>query len=342
MNLAKRIQTASHITPWQMEDRRMDTIQSFDADFSEEPQIVLLNFKHLLFSYRWNSSTTLNYLEWLITVTNDIFFYFLKQSEPMYAYHALKISEYYVKNVLQKSKTVNQFKNSHENLSSILKDIQNNYLFESDENKADDSRTSVLSRTSKAFKALYTRMMNPVLEIYTHGLSSIAVQSQTIENESLQAVQNDLRLLVPPLKTLEEKIKVHTDFIGQLPFLVPEGDGGTAFQFQKNYVLLAYYCLIQFRNYQASNFNILFLILSSYIVKNHVNASFIDGLQKFTCVILQNFNMLEKTDELDLFFGKCGSNRIIDAPPNIFFVQKWIQFVVPHQSVFAVKLLHKK
>ena len=90
MNLAKRIQTASHITPWQMEDRRMDTIQSFDADFSEEPQIVLLNFKHLLFSYRWNSSTTLNYLEWLITVTNDIFFYFLKQSEPMYAYHALK------------------------------------------------------------------------------------------------------------------------------------------------------------------------------------------------------------------------------------------------------------
>jgi hypothetical protein len=90
-----------------MEDRRMDTIQSFDADFNEESQIVLLNFKHLLFSYRWNSDTTLNYLEWLITVTNDIFFYFLKQSEPMYAYHALKISEYYVKNVLQKSKTVN-------------------------------------------------------------------------------------------------------------------------------------------------------------------------------------------------------------------------------------------
>lgn len=75
---AKRIQTASMITPWQMEERRMDTIQSFDAEFNEESEIVLLNFKHLLFSYRWSASTTLNYLEWLITITNDIFFYFIK------------------------------------------------------------------------------------------------------------------------------------------------------------------------------------------------------------------------------------------------------------------------
>lgn len=56
----------------------MDTIQSFDAEFNEESEIVLLNFKHLLFSYRWSASTTLNYLEWLITITNDIFFYFIK------------------------------------------------------------------------------------------------------------------------------------------------------------------------------------------------------------------------------------------------------------------------
>ena len=88
----------------------MDTIQSFDAEFSEESEIVLLNFKHLLFSYRWSASTTLNYLEWLVTITNDIFFYFIKQSEPMYAYHTLKIGEYYLKRVLQKSKSVNQFR----------------------------------------------------------------------------------------------------------------------------------------------------------------------------------------------------------------------------------------
>ena len=61
-----------------MEDKRMDTIQSFDAEFSEESETVLLNFKHLLFSYRWNGATTLNYLEWLVTVTNDIFYYYLK------------------------------------------------------------------------------------------------------------------------------------------------------------------------------------------------------------------------------------------------------------------------
>ena len=86
-----------------MEDKRMDTIQSFDADFNEECEIVLLNFKQLLFSYRWNAATTINYLEWLVTVTNDIFYYFLKHSEPMYAYHTLKISEYYMKKVFQKS-----------------------------------------------------------------------------------------------------------------------------------------------------------------------------------------------------------------------------------------------
>lgn len=85
-------------------------MMSFDADFNEESEIVLLNFKHLLFAFRWNSQTTLNYLEWLVTVTNDIFFYFLKQGEPMYAYHALKISEYYIKQVLQKPNNINQFK----------------------------------------------------------------------------------------------------------------------------------------------------------------------------------------------------------------------------------------
>ena len=87
----------------------MDTIQSFDADFTEDAEKVLLNFKHLLFAYRWNAATTLNYLEWLITITNDIFFFYLKLSEPMYAYHSLKIAEFYMSKVLEKSRNVNQY-----------------------------------------------------------------------------------------------------------------------------------------------------------------------------------------------------------------------------------------
>ena len=39
----------------------------------------------------------------------------------MYAYHALKISEYYIKNVLQESKNVNQFKSSNDQIDLIAK-----------------------------------------------------------------------------------------------------------------------------------------------------------------------------------------------------------------------------
>ena len=66
---------------------------------------MLLNFKLLLCSFRWNPNLGLNYLEWLITVVNDCFFYFLKNNEPLYSYHCLILAEYYIKKVLHKSKT---------------------------------------------------------------------------------------------------------------------------------------------------------------------------------------------------------------------------------------------
>ena len=84
------------------------------------------------------------------------------------------------------------------------------------------------------------------------------------------------------------------------------------------------------------------MILSSYIVKNHVNASFIDSLQRFTCVIIENFQLLDKTDELDLFFGRCGRNLIRDAPTGVQFLQKWIELVTPYQSSYSFKVLNKK
>jgi len=49
---------------------------------------------------RWNKSQPLNYYQWLITVVNDTFFYFLKKSEPIYAFHALRMAEGYCKKVL--------------------------------------------------------------------------------------------------------------------------------------------------------------------------------------------------------------------------------------------------
>ena len=73
-----------------------------------------------------------------------------------------------------------------------------------------------------------------------------------------------------------------------------------------------------------------------------MNASFIDALQRFTCVIIENFTRLEKTDELDLFFGRCGRNYINDCPKAIQFTQKWIEIVTPYQSSFTTKVFHKK
>jgi len=173
-------------------------------------------------------------------------------------------------------------------------------------------------------------MMDPVIEIYTHGVASKTLQDEVCaETDPPNHVQETLKHLMPEEKDLAQKITMKSDFLNQLPVLVADGDGNTGFSFQKNYTLLAFYCLIQFRNYQASNFNILFLILASYIVKNHVNATFVKGLEYFTTTLLENFVLLEKTDELDLFFGKCGRNMIVEPPQNLQAVQKWVQLVAP-------------
>lgn len=127
-------------------------------------------------------------------------------------------------------------------------------------------------------------------------------------------MREQLANLMPNKKTLAEKIAMRTEYLQKLPVFVMSGDGNNAFSFQKNYALLSYYCLIQFRNYQANNFNILFLIIASYIFKKHVNANFIDGLTRISAILFENFLQLEKTNELDLFFGKCGRNLIQAAP----------------------------
>ena len=166
------------------------------------------------------------------------------------------------------------------------------------------------SLVGRMFTGMLGRMMDPVFEIYSHGLASQTLMKEVAEaaNKTPEEVKESLQPLMPDKLALAEKIAVRTQFLDKLPLLVAAGDGNEAFSFQKNYALLAYYCLIQFRNYQANNFNILFLIIASYIFKQHVNASFVDGLSCLSAVLFENFLQLEKTNELDLFFGKCGKN----------------------------------
>ena len=168
-------------------------------------------------------------------------------------------------------------------------------------------------------------------------------ESPAGESEEAKAASPDAAATAadPDLETLTEKVKQTNNFIAQAPLLVTQGNGNVAFQFQKNYIMLVYYSLIQFRNYQANNFNILFLILASYIVKHQVNYSFIEGLQQFTPVILRNFSQLKKTDELELFFGKCGRNAILEAPSPVSYMQDYLKYVVPNQSQFMMRALSK-
>jgi hypothetical protein len=83
----------------------METNQSFNAEFNLDSPIVLLNLKHLLMALRWNKNSPINYFQWIITVVNDCFYYFLKNSEPIYAYHALRIAEAYCKKYLFKTES---------------------------------------------------------------------------------------------------------------------------------------------------------------------------------------------------------------------------------------------
>ena len=62
----------------------------------EEPHVILRNFKHLLHACRWQKESSINYLEWMVTIANDCFFYFLRKSEPFYAFHCLALAEYYM------------------------------------------------------------------------------------------------------------------------------------------------------------------------------------------------------------------------------------------------------
>ena len=70
------------------------------------------------------------------------------------------------------------------------------------------------------------------------------------------------------------KIKKKNRFLKGLPNQVISGNGNQMFRFQKNYLLLIYYSLIQFRNYQASNINIISLLMASFLMSKYLCSSF--------------------------------------------------------------------
>jgi hypothetical protein len=90
-------------------------------------------------------------------------------------------------------------------------------------------------------------------------------------------------------KSTADKILIKYSMFNRIPVTLTKGGGNWRFQFTKNYTLLVYYSLIQFRNYQAANFNIIFLVFGCYILQRYLDSMFLHHLQKIIEVVFRNF-----------------------------------------------------
>ena len=87
-------------------------------------------------------------------------------------------------------------------------------------------------------------------------------------------------------------------------------EGNKYASFLKHYALLVFYGLIQFRNYQANNFNILFLTFSWNILKKHYTFLGSKHINKIVDLVYRNYDQKEKSDEYEMFLGKSGKNKL--------------------------------
>ena len=71
-----------------------------------------------------------------------------------------------------------------------------------------------------------------------------------------------------------------------------------------------FYGLIQFRNYQANNFNILFLAFSCNVLKKHFTILGEKHITKIVHLVQRNFDQKDKSDEYEMFLGKSGKNKL--------------------------------
>ena len=92
---------------------------------------------------------------------------------------------------------------------------------------------------------------------------------------------------------------------------------------------MVYYSLIQFRNYQAANFNILFLVFACYIMQRYLDQMFNQThLSKIIEIVHRNFMLKKKSDDYELFLGKSGKNLILGPPEKHKPHRDWVNLVM--------------
>lgn len=139
-------------------------------------------------------------------------------------------------------------------------------------------------------------------------------------------------------KSTAEKLEVSYSMFQRVPVCLTGGSGHWKFQFTKNYTLLVYYCLIQFRNYQAANFNILFLVFACYIMQRYLDKMLNSHFEKVVEIVFRNFQLKKKSDDYELFLGKSGKNLLLGPADRIKAFQDWstvvMKFSLNHVAPF--------
>jgi len=78
--------------------------------------------------------------------------------------------------------------------------------------------------------------------------------------------------------------------------------------FQMQNILLIFYCMIQFRNYQAANFNILSLVIANFISQRQIDPTFLRDYRECMGILMTNYLRRQKTTEYEMFLGSTSSN----------------------------------
>ena len=78
--------------------------------------------------------------------------------------------------------------------------------------------------------------------------------------------------------------------------------------------------------------------MASFLMSKYLCSSFQESILKIQAVITKNNQNLGKTDEMDLFFGKCGANSIDEAPKTISVYQTWVKKYVVFGSAYVSKI----
>lgn len=238
---------------------------------------------------------SLNFKQWLLTLVNDCFYFLLHEGEPILAFEALKFAESY-------------FCSQNDTTEYYLHQT----VGEKDETVQMEVNQHVLNE-KKSYDLIAQSIRDPQGEVLQQ--SQIEQKVMTEQNlitdiAPMQLPKNLFAKGGKDCKLIKESDKMYLTqqskcYNYQLLSLKN--------MFQVQYTHLIFYCMIQFRNYQATSFNILFLVISNFISQRQIDPTFLRHFKQNMEVIMLNYIDRKKTNEYEMFLGSGQKlNQLVD------------------------------